>query len=640
MIYQGELGNIAKLAAEVLQPGHFFIGPGMDLLCEHMPYEEIAWEVARGRLVPSRYARQLKGFSSWNVYHVHDRRRSAAPILSIKLDAAARQVHVVRAILSHVWEAVDAGNNIIDSREVTAWVPELVGTINLDEFLQASEAELQAEISHLVAAAVVGTSRLPLTSLESPLPGFSLGHLAFVGHRAGAGAPLRSGRELIELLKERTEAGCPQGELARVLEVALRATETAALPDFARLFCDRCRVPGLPPHAVFEWLRTLFNDVSLSPWTSLVDNVLSFTRQLVVQGQVDVALEIDFLGHLLRQLGRHLTAYDLSTYHHRGANYPDALLLDACLKRLLGLCEMHADLFLADGIKARLRRRALRVGWCLRVHYTGHYVPDAPTSPGENVRVLPPPFVRVPEEQLLHPGKRRRQLYDGDPIAAYLGAHGRTILRQGLRDLDIAGELRELGLAVFIDRPLGARKAPGEPDLTPLLSYLAFSRSMAARRLRELDEHCRSLDLALPVADLQARLAALPIRGKSLDDAQPPARGIVSLADVRRVAEDFELLETLPAGVRQFVNAFDWLPVAPYLDVARAFDKPLIVPVRASSSGELRLAVYDAALEKSLDLIADLSDGYQVYRGVETPRAGLVVHHAGRVLRVRAAIRK
>ncbi|MBM4068783.1 MAG: hypothetical protein FJ271_07540 [Planctomycetes bacterium] len=631
MIHEGELRKIHKLAANVLHAGNFFIRPGMDLLWERLPREEIAWEISRGRLVPPRFAREAKSFTSWNVYHVEAGRRSAAPILSFKLDETARQLHVVRAVLCHVWEAVDAGNNVIDSRETTAWVPELVGTIHLEEFQHSSEAELRAEISDLVAAAVLGASRLPLTSLESPLPGFALGHLAFVDHRGGADVPLRSCRELMERLHDGMQAGRAPAELARLLEAALRVADIAEVPDLADLFARRRRWHLRPARDVLGLLCVMFNDVSLSPWTGLVDNAMSFIGCLVSQGDATAADEVDFLGQLLRQLGRHLTAYDLSTYHHRGANYPDALLLDACLKRLLHLCETHGDLFSAEGGLPQKRRRALRDGWRLRAHYEGHCVPDAPTSPGENARVLPAPFVRVPEEQLLHPGKRRRRLYDGDPLTA--GEHARAILTQSLRDLESADELREQGLAVFIDRPLGAGKAPGEPDRTPLLSYLAFSRSIAARRLNELGELCRALDLAIDLAGLHARLAGMPIRGMHLDNVQTANTGIVSLADVRRVAEDFVLLRTLPAGVRQLAGAFDWRGVE--FDVTRAFHNSLIVPVESVIDCGPTLAVFDTALSRVLDLTADLREGYRLRRGLEAPRAGLIVRHAGRESAVR-----
>src|SRR5262249_515144 len=233
--------------------------------------------------------------------------------------------------------------------------------------------------------------------------------------------------------------------------------------------------------------RTMFNDVSLSPYTDFVDNSLDFLRLLVEQRFVARDAEVDALAALLLQLGRHLTAYDLITFHHRGANYPDALLLDSTLKRYLSLIEQHPALFDAEPIaKARRRRRALRQACFSRHFYEGHAVPDAPTSPGENARVLPPPHVRVPEEQILQPATRRRLLYADDPLTALLGVPTRRILQASLADLAHPEELRELGMAVFIERPLGAGKRPGEPDQTPLLAHAAFSRKLAASRVHDI----------------------------------------------------------------------------------------------------------------------------------------------------------
>src|SRR5262249_21322709 len=130
---------------------------------------------------------------------------------------------------------------------------------------------------------------------------------------------------------------------------------------------------------------------------------------------------LDFLTWLLRQLGRHLTAYDLVRFHHRGANYPDALLLDAVLKTAFSLVENYPDLCMPgpgespqEAAKRRRRGRGLRQGWLHHRALEGLPVPDAPTSPGENARVLPCP--RVPEEQLVTPATRSRRLYAGDPL--------------------------------------------------------------------------------------------------------------------------------------------------------------------------------------------------------------------------------
>src|SRR5262249_35041333 len=160
-----------------------------------------------------------------------------------------------------------------------------------------------------------------------------------------------------------------------------------------------------------ETFRALFAEVALSPYTDFVEKTLAFLQLLLERDYFSPADLVDFLSYLLRQLGRHLTAYDLVTFHHFGANYPDALLLDAVLKWYLELIEQHPTLFTsprsAEAVEKppRLRRRALRQGWLLRRTYEGHPVPDAPTSPGENARAWPPPHERVPEEQITNPLK-------------------------------------------------------------------------------------------------------------------------------------------------------------------------------------------------------------------------------------------
>src|SRR5258708_27153959 len=112
------------------------------------------------------------------------------------------------------------------------------------------------------------------------------------------------------------------------------------------------------------------------------------------------------------------------------------MLLDAALKAYLKMAVAMPALFLpanTDDERKRIRRRALRQGWLLRRFYEGLPVPDAPTSPGENLRILPPPHQRVPDEQILHIEKRTRRLYDGDPLP--LGAEARALLRQSFTDL-------------------------------------------------------------------------------------------------------------------------------------------------------------------------------------------------------------
>src|SRR5262249_23679795 len=160
---------------------------------------------------------------------------------------------------------------------------------------------------------------------------------------------------------------------------------------------------------------------------------VALLRVVAERGLLTAAV-VDFLGRLLRQVSRHLTAYDLVTFHHHGANYPDALLLDALLKAYLDLARRQPQLFSGDTSAApRRRRRAWRRPWFGRRRSEGHPVRAAPPSQGETLRVLPPPPARVREEQTPTPLRRTRQLFAADPLDARLrGLEG--LLRQSLLD--------------------------------------------------------------------------------------------------------------------------------------------------------------------------------------------------------------
>jgi hypothetical protein len=345
----------------------------------------------------------------------------------------------------------------------------------------------------------------------------------------------------------------------------------------------------------------------------------------------------DLLGHLLRQTGRHLTAYDLVTFHHGGANYPDALLLDALLRAYLEAVDRDPPLFLnrasdeePEQKQKRLRRRALRQGWILRRRYEGHLVPDSPTSQGENMRILPPPHVHVPEEQLLHPHRRNRRLFADDPIDAHLTASGRAVLVQSIEDLSHPLELRELGMALFLDRPLGALKNPVEPDQTLLLSYEAFSRTLAERRLDALAHNLQLLSSAQHDVCLEQLRSGLKVEGRPVATVASVGRpGVVSLSDACRVADDFQLLHSTRRSVADFLDQYDLRALASHvpLDWLRGTRRVLIV---GEVEREIVLRLYDDMGQLRLELVADLSAGYGMRAGVEFPRNGLRVQRLGR----------
>jgi hypothetical protein len=614
--------TVAALLTEMWAPAHFFTGPGLLLGWSCEAHEEIVWEVFRGRLLDPAHTRQRRRFIAWNLYAVTAAGRSDEPLLSLKLDEAAGELHVVRGIDSYAWEGYDAGNNVIRSRERRKWVRELAATLPLARFRDLEE--LADEVACVLLHAVVGASRLPLSSPEAPLPQFSFGELFYCyrpGAPAGAG-PLCGWRELVTALHPATA----WRERARLLETFLHAVPPEEMAAAAGVWARRWSELGGAPADLAALLRTLYNEVSLSPWTDLADRTLAFLRALEESGYFDPSAVVDFLGHLLRQLGRHLTAYDLVTFHHRGANYPDALLLEAVLGAYLEAVERRPELFARaqddnqeESKRKRLRRRALRQGYLLRRRYEGHAVPDLPTSPGENSRVPPASHPRVPEEQILQPGRRARRLYAGDPLPSHLGPQARAVLRQGWEDLSDPAERQELGMALFIDRPLGGGKHPAEPDATLLLASAAYSRSVAEQRLRALAAEV-GVDANGP--EVEALRSGLDVPGLTLDAIGPAARpGSVTLADARRAAPDFVFLWTTRSGVEALREQFDFSVLDDWLNLD-FLDSGRVLVARAAKG--LGVVLYDEEMRPRVELEVPAAEGYASRAGLEYPAGGLL----------------
>jgi hypothetical protein len=538
---------------------------------------------------------------------------------------------VTRAIHCHVWEGYHAGNNVYESREVRKWVRELVGTIELARFRDLES--LRDELLCLLFQAIVGTSRLPLTSVEAPLPGFSLGQVAYF-HRPTTVAeqteasPVHSREDFIA---RSLHTGLNRLEQVKHLEFLLRSTPMDDLPAAADNYVHRlCRL-GHQPAQLLILLRAVFDEAALSPYTDFVTRTLRFVDLLVEKSHCSALDQVEFLSYLLRHLARHLTAYDLVTFHHRGANYPDALFLDAALKRYLELAEQYPALFFpAAGDteeqrrQKRIRRRGLRQGWLLRCFHEGLAVPDAPTSPGENARVLPPRHERVPEEQIFAPAKRSRKLFADDPLPRYLCEHTRRLLRLSLQELSHPQEMRELGMALFLDRPLSPGKAPGEPDQTLLLSYEASSRSIARRRLELLEPLTEGVVEPLDWSACRHTFEALPIEGIGLGSPGNATRpGAVSVEDARKVAEDMRFLRTTRRSVADFLAQFDFASLGYLLPVDYLVSERPVLILR--EGGEGLLAIYDALWRKRLELRVDARGGYERRAGTEYPCAGLQV---------------
>lgn len=618
--------SIASLLTRLLQPAHFVVAAPLRFQWQSDVAQTIPWELHHGRLLDVSQTRRQETFRSWTMTSVVDGVAATEPTIALHWQASERVVHVVRGLLCHVQDAYDAGGNVILTRDAARWTRELVATVRLDDFTDLGS--LADELMGCLWLAVIGTSRLPLTSLEAPLPDFVLGRLTYVYR--GPDASPEAMCDWRELLVKAPWDRMSRREQAKTLEFALRGMAPGTAHELASAFSARADGPHMR-----RLLKLVFNEVSLSPYTGFVDAALAFAASLVQQGGWSAADEVDFLGWLLRQIGRHLTAYDLVVFHHRGANYPDALLLDAVLTRYLTVIDEVPELFMGDSPHARLRRRALRQACLLRRGYQGHPVPDAPTSPGENTRVLPPPFTRVPDEQILNPGKRVRRLFKGVPLAGRLSDVAGHVLALSLGDLGHAAELAELGTAVFIDRPFGLGKAATAPDQTLLIAHEAFSAAIAQRRIGELRVLVEELKIEPSPWDagLTERLQERPpASGLALELLGDLGRPVASLADARRVSGDFVLTRTL--GLRtgalstgSFFDVFDWRPVWQRFALEE-FRRNVHWLVRLKLGADPGvLALLDSHAVPRILFESDPGAGYECRGGIEFPRAGLRVWH-------------
>src|SRR5262249_46349282 len=163
-------------------------------------------------------------------------------------------------------------------RETRKWVRELVGRVNLADFSDAPD--LARELAGVVFDAVVGTSRLPLTSVEAPLPAFSLGQLLYVpaqGRETGAG-PMRS---VQQLLANGLGHDLTWRQKAKLLECLLRTVYAEGVREVAGHLTARWEAIGHSPADLGRLFRTLFNEVALSPYTGFVDTCLACWKALV-----------------------------------------------------------------------------------------------------------------------------------------------------------------------------------------------------------------------------------------------------------------------------------------------------------------------------------------------------------------------
>src|SRR4051794_25064501 len=213
-----DLAEIRGIVASAIQPSHFYRKPGLQLTWNQVEHETIPWELFQGRLLDRRHTREERTFEAWNIHQIEEGQPSAEPLLSVKLDAATSEIHIVRGILCYVQEGYHAGDNVYLTRETIRWTRELTATLALKE---DSVASLWSSLTAALSEAVVGQSRLPLTSLESPLPAFTLGELGYFpdakGSSSGEMNLLRKAEAIFQQPDQAAHA-------SRLLELVLRST--------------------------------------------------------------------------------------------------------------------------------------------------------------------------------------------------------------------------------------------------------------------------------------------------------------------------------------------------------------------------------------------------------------------------------
>ncbi|MFO0807044.1 MAG: hypothetical protein U0746_00300 [Gemmataceae bacterium] len=546
--------------------------------------EEVFWELFHGHALDESKTRERRRFVAWSI----GAKGECEPLVAVRWDHESQTVHVTRSILCRMPEAFDAGGGVIDSRMTIRRQRELVGSIDLAAIQSAGH--LRDRLAELLFYAVVGLSRLPLTSVDSPLPQFSLGELSYCYRAADSDlAPIERVKRLEFALRAAGRGG---------FSAAMKPGDDD--PDES----DPCDSELHQPwEDVSERFLPMFDMAALSPWTDFVAHAIAWLRFRDGPGGTR---RFSLLARLMVRIARHLNAYDLVTFHHFGANYPDALLVEQCLRELL-----------TAPVPARDEdwRKGVRAAAIVACEYAGHLVPDSPTSMGDASRVLPESFPPIPEVQIATPHARTRRLFeDGSLLSS-------SLVRDCLAETGRADALIELGTALFIDRPLGVGKMPGEPDYTWLGSHLLFSRTLAEKRLRKLARHGH----LVPDADAANRwrrcLDAVSVDGVPLSRRDAPSRpGVASLQDAFMIADDFVVMRSTQRAIRDFRHQYDCSQLVRSLPFAEW------QAIMATVTDEcVRLTVYDRDFRPRIDLEADLSRGFVRAGGTEYVAAGFRV---------------
>src|ERR1043166_5726931 len=103
-----------------------------------------------------------------------------------------------------------------------------------------------------------------------------------------------------------------------------------------------------------------------------------------------------------------------------------------------------------------------------------------------------------------------------------------------------------------------------------MLAHEAFSLSIAKKRVEELKQLAAELSLELPGGFFETVAQELErdaVRGVPAAMLAEPGRPTAALTDVRRVADDFVIVRTMPGGLGELLSHFDWEPLRGWYDL-------------------------------------------------------------------------
>ncbi len=612
-----------KQAAEAsLVPGAFFAPEPRAIRFSFVPSLCWRWEIISGRLLDPALTRNEAEFAAWHVHQADDA-GEFQPRLSILYQAEENRLYVVRHIQVYGHEAYESAPHVIETRAVRKWTRELAGWVDVARGDAAiSEDQIAAGCRRLLFQAVCGASRLPVASHESQLPAFAVGELGYWPSLAAAISANRAEqrnlpdiplRQPEQLLKLALRPELPRLERAKLLEAALRATPTDRVVALAELWHEPGQAHANGESNLVSVVTRLFNHLGLTPYIPIETRLALFLNRLMQhhEAQAEDSAQrselIDLVALLLLQLARHLAAFDLRLFHNFGADYPDLLLLDALLRVYDSWLERLPEMVFPSAVnppqassagcedrQQAQRRLAWLLASLLRKEHEGLRVPEAPTSPGENQRVLPAPLIHVDDAEIMEPRLRSKRLFADDAWEVPRSEGHKELLAAAAGDLQTAAGQRLLGEALFLDRPLGALRAPDMVDDTPLLSYVAFSRSLAQARLRKMHQfHWLDKDT---FQNLKAAIADLPIGGIAASELPgQPRLGVVSLEDARLNLPDFVFLRTTRSSL-QALLASGQLPLESLDEETRAWlttARNVLLIRTAAPPGKIRLTAFD-----------------------------------------------